>query len=37
MPWWGWGLVGWTGLSMVLGLLIGRWLKFVALTAEERA
>ena len=31
MPWWGWALVGWTGLSFVLGLLIGRWLKFVPL------
>ena len=37
MPWWGWTLVGWTGLSFVLGLLIGRWLKPVPLTEEERA
>jgi len=37
MPWWGWALVGWTGLSFVLGLLIGRWLRFVPLTEEERA
>jgi hypothetical protein len=36
MPWWGWTLVGWTGLSIVLGLLIGRWRKSVRLT-EERA
>ena len=37
MPWWGWTLVGWTGLSIVLGLLIGRWRKSVRLTEEERA
>ena len=37
MPWWGWALAGWTGLSFVLGLLIGRWLKAVRLTEEERA
>ena len=37
MPWWGWALVGWTGLSFVLGLLIGRWLKSVPSTEEERA
>ena len=37
MPWWGWTLVGWTGLSIVLGLLIGRWRKSVRLTDEERA
>jgi len=37
MPWWGWTLVGWTGLSFVLGLLIGPWLKSVPLTEEERA
>lgn len=37
MPWWGLALVGWTGLSIVLGLLIGRWRKSVRLTEEERA
>ena len=37
MPWWGWALAGWTGLSFVLGRLIGRWLKSVPSAEDERA
>jgi hypothetical protein len=37
LPWWGWALVGWTGLSFVVGRLIGLWLKSVQLTADELA
>ena len=36
MPWWGWVVAGWTGLSLLAGLLIGRWLKSVQLTAPQR-
>ena len=36
MPWWGRALVGWAGLSLVLGPLIGRWLKSVTLTEDKR-
>jgi hypothetical protein len=35
MPGWAWALAGWTGLSFVLGLLIGRWLKPFPLTEDE--
>ena len=37
MPWWDWTLVGWIGLSFVLGPLIGRWLKSARLPEEARA
>ena len=37
IPWWGWALAGWTGLSFVVGRLIGRWLKSVQLTEDELA
>ena len=37
IPWWGWALAGWTGLSFVVGRLIGQWLKSVPLTEDEPA
>jgi hypothetical protein len=37
IPWWGWALIGWTGLSLVLGRLIGRWLSSVQLAEDELA
>ncbi len=37
IPWWCWVAAGWTGLSFVVGLLIGQWLRSVQMIEDGLA
>jgi len=29
MPWWGWALLGWAGLSVASGAALAAWFRFL--------